>query len=215
MSNIKAVVFDFDGTLYDKRGMGRRVFLHNLRHLRLLAVTRRVCVSFRGKDFGSKERLFASLFGQIAERASVTAAKAEQWYYESYLGAMIDILQKHYRPRPKTAELLAALRSRGIAVFLYSDYGLCAQRIEAIGLAHGDFDRLYSSSEFGGLKPCATAFKKMLAENGLAADDVLLVGDSDECDGQCAEKCGVQFFPLKSDADMERLFEEMQNTNAI
>lgn len=209
MKHIKAVVFDFDGTLYDKKGMVGRVLLRNVRHLRLLVATRRACTAFRGRCFSSKEQLFSQLFHQIAKRASVTAGRAEKWYYENYLGSMIDILQRYYRPRPKTKQVIAELHKREIAVILYSDYGLCAQRMEAIGLDRSDFDRLYSSSEFGGLKPCEKAFERMLAENGLSVEEILLVGDSEECDEECARRCGADFFSLKTDGDMAKLFEKI------
>ena len=81
MNDIKAVVFDFDGTLYDKKGIGTKVILQNIRHLRMLSVTRKVCTSFRGKYFGSKDKLFSELFAKIAEKASVTPKKAQNWYY--------------------------------------------------------------------------------------------------------------------------------------
>ena len=209
MMDIKAVVFDFDGTLYDKKGMARRVVLQNLRHLRMLAATRRVCTAFRGRYFGNRDALFAELFCQIAERAVVTPQEAEAWYYAHYLGTMLRMLQRHYRPRPQTEALIAALHAAGVRVMLYSDYGLCKERVEAIGMDASTFDKLYSSSEFGGLKPCKEAFEKMLAANGLSPAEVLLVGDSDICDAECAKRSGANFFSLKTDADMARLFAEM------
>ena len=207
MNNIKAVVFDFDGTLYDKQGIGIKVILRNVRHLRMLSATRKVCISFRGKYFGSKEKLFSELFSQIARKANVTPKKAQNWYYENYIGSMIRILQKCYNMRPKSKEVISALHKRGIAVILYSDYGMCEERVAAIGFSPYDFDKLYSSSEFGGLKPCENAFEKMLSANGFSVEDVLLVGDSEECDGECAKKSGAKFFPVKTDEDMARLFE--------
>lgn len=210
MNGIKAVVFDFDGTLYDKKGMSLNVILQNIRHLRMLAATRGVCKSFRGKDFGNKDKLFSELFSQIAEKTSVTPEKAREWYYGNYIGSMIRTLQKSRKPRQGTRELISALHKKGKIVILYSDYGMCGQRVSAIGLNPSDFDKLYSSSEFGGLKPCEKAFEKMLSENGLSAGEVLLVGDSDECDGKCAERSGAQFFPVKTDADMTRLLQMVQ-----
>lgn len=205
MNDIKAVVFDFDGTLYDKKGIGIKVIRRNILHLKMLAATRKVCTSFRGKYFGGKDKLFTELFAQIADKASVTPEKAQNWYYESYLGSMIRILQKHYKLRPNSKEVISKLHKEGVSVILYSDYGMCRERVSAIGFSPSDFDKLYSSSEFGGLKPSEKAFEKMLSENGLSAEDVLIVGDSEECDGECAKRSGAKFFPVNSDADMEKL----------
>ena len=207
MNDIKAVVFDFDGTLYDKKGISTKVILQNIRHLRMLSVTRKVCTSFRGKYFGSKDKLFSELFAKIAEKASVTPKKAQNWYYKNYIGSMIRILQKCYKVRHKSKEPISELRKRGITVILYSDYGMCKERVMAIGCDSSDFDKLYSSSEFGGLKPCEKAFEKMLAKNGFSADEVLIVGDSEECDGECAKRSGAKYFPIKSDDDMAKLYE--------
>lgn len=209
MKSVRAVVFDFDGTLYDKRGMALKVVLKNIGRLSMLKATRKTCTSFRGKDFGEEERLFSELFESIARKASVTAEEARDWYYENYLGAMTSILQKRYRVRPKAGEIISELRKKGIAVILYSDYGMCRERVEAIGLNASDFDGLYSSSEFGGLKPCEKPFLKMLSENGLSAQEVLLVGDSDECDRECAKRSGARFFSVKTNGDMERLYEKV------
>ena len=205
MNDIKAVVFDFDGTLYDKKGIGLKVILQNIRHLRMLAATRKVCTSFRGKYFGSKDSLFAELFAQIAKESSVTPKKAQEWYYEHYIGSMIRILQKHYKLRPKSKEVISELHKMGITVILYSDYGEGEERVAAIGFGPSDFDKLYSSSEFGGLKPSEKAFEKMLSDNGFSADEILFVGDSEECDGKCAKRSGAKFFPIKTDEDMAKL----------
>lgn len=209
MNGIKAVVFDFDGTLYDKKGMGLKVILQNMGQLRMLRETRRVCTSFRGKYFGSEDKLFTELFAQIAEKASVTPKEARTWYYENYLGAMLRILQKHYTLRPKSKEVISELHKRGITVILYSDYGMCEERVAAIGFEPSDFDRLYSSSEFGGLKPSEKAFEKMLSENGFSAGEILFVGDSDECDRECAKRSGAEYFPVKTDDDMAKLLEKI------
>lgn len=209
MNGIKAVIFDFDGTLYDKKGMSRSVILKNIFHLKMLFATRKVCTSFRGKDFGDKEKLFSELFAQIAKKASITTEKARKWYYGNYVGSMISILQKSYNMRPKTKDVISELHKKGILVILYSDYGMCEERVAAIGFKPSDFDKLYSSSEFGGLKPCEKSYKKMLAENDLSADEILFVGDSDECDGECAKRSGSKFFSVKSDEDMIKLFKKI------
>lgn len=209
MNNIKAVVFDFDGTLYNKKGMGLRVILQNIWHLRMLSATRQVCISFRGKDFGNKDDLFSELFTQIAEKTSITPERAQDWYYKNYLGSMVRILQKHYKLRPKSKELISELHKRGITVILYSDYGLCKERVTAIAGDPSDFDELYSSSEFGGLKPCESSFKRMLLENGFSAGEILIVGDSEKCDGECARRSGANFFLIKTDEDMAKLFKKI------
>ncbi|MDY2678484.1 MAG: HAD hydrolase-like protein, partial [Oscillospiraceae bacterium] len=87
--------------------------------------------------------------------------------------------------------------------------GLCEERVTAVGGNPSDFDKLYSSSEFGGLKPCEKAFGMMISENGFSAGEILLVGDSEECDEECAKRSGAKFFPVKTDEDMVKLFREI------
>ena len=54
----------------------------------------------------------------------------------------------------------------------------------------------------------------MLAKNGFSADEVLIVGDSEECDGECAKRSGAKYFPIKSDDDMAKLYEQFRRKDS-
>ena len=204
-ADIKAAVFDFDGTLYDKKGLSFRLFLKNLFHPLRLYRTHKLCVSLRGKDFKTEATFFDELFTQLASRTGLTKKQAEKWYEEKYLAGMIRILEKSYRARKSVPELLRTIREKNIKLILYSDYGECEKRVSAVGLNPEDFDSLYSSSMFGGLKPGAAAFERMLRKENLSPQDVIFAGDSDACDRTCAEKAGALFYSVKTDEDIGEL----------
>ncbi len=210
-ADIKAAVFDFDGTLYDKKGLSFRLFIKNIFHPIRLYKTHRLCVSLRGKDFKTEAAFFDELYTQLASRTGLTEKQAEKWYREKYLAGMTEILKKTYRARKGVPELLQTIRRKNIKLILYSDYGECEKRVSAIGLNPEDFDSLYSSSMFGGLKPCTEAFERMLRKEKLTPQNVIFAGDSDACDRACAEKAGALFYSVKADENIREFLRFFQS----
>ncbi|MGN0620205.1 MAG: HAD family hydrolase [Ruminiclostridium sp.] len=210
MKNIKAVVFDFDGTLYDKKNISVYVALKNIGHPAMLLRTTRTLKAFKGKDFGSRDNYYKALFTQIGG-SPANADKAKKWYFEKYLPNMITVLAERYTVRPYVNELMKKLQQQGISVILYSDYERSEDRMGAIQAHTSHIDKIYASADFGGLKPCKEAFERMLAENGLSAENTLIVGDSEVCDKKCAELCGAQFYKVTTDEDIAKLLEMADN----
>ena len=214
MKNIKAVVFDFDGTLYDKKNIAVYVALKNIGHPAMLLRTTRTLKAFKGKDHGSRDNYYNALFSQIGGSPD-NADKAKKWYFEKYLPNMITVLANRYTVRPCVNELMEKLQKQGIRVILYSDYERSKDRMGAIQAYTTHIDKIYASADFGGLKPCKEAFERMLSENGLSAENTLIVGDSEVCDKKCAELCGAQFYKVESDDDIAKLLEMTENGSLI
>lgn len=193
---VKAVVFDFDGTLYDKKGFVKRVIMHNLTHMKLLVSERRTRRAFHGKYYESTDEYYEAFFDELARNAYRSPKKARRWYMNKYLPSLSLILEKHYKIRDGFNEFFSYCNKHDILVVLYSDYEIDLHKMKVIGAKPRLFDFLLCAPDFGGLKPCAEAFNKALKVMNVEPRNVLFVGDSDECDGGVARNTGCDYMDV-------------------
>ena len=99
-----------------------------------------------------------------------------------------------FRPLAGTREALAALRSRGLAVAVVSnwDVGL-AGHLEAVGIAR-HVDALVTSADAGAPKPDPRPFELALEQLGVGAGRAVHIGD-DKSDAAGAAAAGMRFVP--------------------
>ena len=187
---IKAVVFDLDGTLYDKKGLPRHLIAHELLHLRMLVRERKAVQRLRGVFCGDAEGFLAQLSVIVSPEHP---ERARKWYQEHYMPVMIRVLRKHYRVEDWVRPMLERLRKQGLRLAVYSDYGMVEDRLRAVGLDPSLFDCLAAAPELGGLKPAVEPARRMLEQLGLKPEEVLLVGDRQDTDGQTARSLGMAF----------------------
>ena len=191
----KAIIFDLDGTLYDKSGLARRLVIAQLRsgRLRMLKREREVRKELRGRHFDSEDVFYNAFFAQF-ERPEF----ARRWYFEEYMPDMVAILRKQYRIAPWVETTMMELRSKGCRIAVFSDYGCVHEKLKAIGfnLAWADF--LFDAPDLGGLKPCKESFEKICQEIGVPPSDCLMVGDRDDTDGAGARAVGMAFALIKN-----------------
>jgi len=204
--NIKGIIFDFDGTLFDSSRIGFHIVMDSpfdsLRILKERIVRRR----FAGRDFlngGNYYNAFFSELGKIffTERkiSPEKIEKQQKWYFDTYMACMIRVLKKHYNPRPGLEELLARIDSRGspIQAAIYSDYPALKERMEALGLPSVKHIKLYGPESYGAQKPAARPFLKIAEELNLKPEEVLVIGDRKDTDGAGAINASMQFYHLK------------------
>ena len=190
----KAIIFDLDGTLYDKSGLARRLIISQLRRgrLRMLKREREVRKLLRGKHFGSEDAFYDAFFAQF-DRPEL----ARRWYFEDYMPDMVAILRKHYRIAPWVETTMLELRANGQKVVVFSDYGSVREKLSAIGFNLDWADHLFEAPALGGLKPCKESFEKICREIGVNPSDCLMVGDRDDTDGAGARSVGMPFKHIK------------------
>ena len=163
---MKAIIFDLDGTLYDNSHLPIRLILHSLPHIFTLSAERKSRAELSGKHFGSREEYFHQLFSRIAQKRGITEQKAELWYRGIYMPSMRKVLTRHYHYKAGVPEILQQLRSQNIKIAVFSDYGYL---------------------------PCRESFLKIAEMLNEAPEDILVIGDRDDTDGQGARNSGMQF----------------------
>ena len=192
---MKAIIFDLDGTLYDKSGLARRLITSQLLRGRLsmLKREREVRKELRGRHFESEDVFYRAFFARF-ERPEL----ARRWYFEEYMPDMVAILRKHYRIASWVATTVLELRSKGRKVVVFSDYGCVREKLSAIGfnLAWADF--VFDAPSLGGLKPCKESFEKICQEIRFQPSDCLMVGDRKDTDGAGARSVGMAFKLVKN-----------------
>ncbi len=188
-----AVIFDLDGTLYDKKHLPVYLAGAQFFHLGLLKAERKVRKTLAGMHFRSEEAFYNEFFTRIAVESGHGADKAREWYFKSYLPSMARVLGKRYRLRPWVTDLFVLLKARGIPAVVYSDYGAVEEKLQALGFKLSWTDRIYCAPAFGGLKPDPAGFLSIARELGVPPGRVLVVGDRDDTDGEGARRSGMGF----------------------
>ena len=191
----RAVIFDLDGTLYDKSGLARRlIFAELLRgRLRMLKREREVRKELRGKPFKSEEAFYAAFFARFDKPEF-----ARRWYFEEYMPDMVAILRKHYHTAPWVQTVIPELRANGRKVVVFSDYGFVEEKLRAIGFRLDWADHIFDAPSLGGLKPCRESFETLCREIGCPPSDCMMVGDRADTDGAGARAVGMPFVHIKN-----------------
>ena len=186
----KAIIFDLDGTLYDKSGLARHLVLSQLRKggLRMLKREREVRKELRGRHFESEEAFYETFFGLFPK-----PEQARRWYFEEYMPDMVRILRKHYRTAPWVETNILESRANGQKVVVFSDYGCVREKLKAIGFNLNWADYLFEAPALGGLKPCKESFEKLCQTIGVLPEECLMVGDREDTDGDGARSVGMAF----------------------
>lgn len=202
IDNVKSVVFDLDGTLYDNKGLPMKLILGDIWNMFVLGAERKARKAIMGKDFGSEQAVYDALFLEMTKvKNNMTPEKARRWYEEKYMPLQVSVLQLYFQARPLVVELLEALRARNLKVILYSDYGCAAQKLQALGIPSDLFDAIVSAPELGGLKPCRQSMERLMSRLDLQAESMLYVGDREDTDGESSRPFGICFHNVKGTPD--------------
>jgi len=207
--NIKGVIFDFDGTLFDNIRLPFYLIAANPLDLLCIWRERLVRKSFAGSDHLSPEQYYNAFFKAIANSGLSSPEKIRQWYFGRYMPRMARVLKKHYKLRPGVLELnqrfieqnspnAKALPGDFPKIAIYSDYPFLKERLEALGFICHPKTLLYGPESFGAQKPAVRPFLKIAEDFGFAPEEILVIGDREDTDGIGAFKAGMRFFCLET-----------------
>ena len=193
---VRAVVFDVDGTLYEQRPlrlrMARELALRSLARPRTLADAR-VLRTFRRSREELAEEEAAGIgrlqYERAAERARVPPERVEaivaEWILERPLPHLAACR------RPGTRRLFTALGDSGRRIGVWSDYP-AAGKLEALGL-RAEAVVAATDPEVDRLKPQPAGLERLLELLAVSPAEALLVGDRDERDGEAARRLGCPY----------------------
>ena len=201
MAEIKAVIFDLDGTLYDKSRLPLRLVASQILHGKLIMLKRERSVRklLKGKYFGDKDRFEEAFFSHFKRK------NAKEWFYGTYMPDTIKILKKHYHIAPWVENCLKSLHDKGVKIAVFSDYGYVEEKLEALGFDLKWANYLFDAPSLGGLKPCKETFLKICETMDVSPQNCLMVGDRDDTDGAGANAAGMRFMKVTKASEPSEL----------
>ena len=198
-TNIKAVIFDVDGTLYHLKKIYRMVRLeiinYYLQHPWEIGDIKIITDFMQEREkhaFDIVDNVEAAQYEWAAKKTNSSPDKVRQvvdkWIFQVPLKYMY-----HCR-RTEVLELFHNLIINGIATGVFSDYPATA-KLAALGL----FPQCIVSAtdkNVGKLKPNPQGLLIAADTLGVAVENCLLIGDRDDRDGECARQARMPYLIL-------------------
>lgn len=201
LSDIKAVIFDLDGTLYNFKWLPLRLMWSLPADIARIRADRSVRTTLRGCDFATPEAYLEEYGRRMAEKTDFKSHDALNWYANRYMGTMCLLLKRHYSQRPQLERVFDRLHQRGLKIAIFSDYPRVRQRIRALDFSDktlSTISGIFSAEDFGSQKPAPRPFLEIAASLGVQPEQCLVVGDRDDTDGAGARKTGMEFIQIET-----------------
>lgn len=201
INSFKAIIFDFDGTLYDFKGVPLKLCLSSIKNILKIRADRIVKRELKGIDFSSSVQYEKEYSNKMAKITSLKEDKVLSWYNNCYIKNMTKVLQKHYCMRSNLEDLFLFLNNQNIKITIFSDYPNVKERANAIGFTQKMWNcvfNVYSSQEFGAQKPATRPFLEIAKNLQEEPQNILVVGDRDDTDGEGARNSRMNFIQIKT-----------------
>jgi putative hydrolase of the HAD superfamily len=189
MSMIRAVLFDLDGTLYDRDALVTELAAEQHRvfgdHFPRLDRNQFVATVVTLDDHGYRNK--TELYTQLAADHGLDATlsrRMEADFWERY--------DRLCRPPDDTIETLSELRQRGMTLGVITNGGTARQsaKLQSLGLS-SFFDTILISEAEGLKKPDRRIFQRALDRCGVLASEAMFVGDHPDADVAGARGAGM------------------------
>jgi FMN phosphatase YigB (HAD superfamily) len=191
--DIRVVVFDVDGTLYDqgplRRRMMKEILLYCLARPSRISLLRAIHEFRKSREQLADEEadsISRTQYERPASRLGVSPGEVqtvvEEWMFERPL--------RHLRAcrYEGVAEVFSRLKGTGRTVAAFSDYP-AAKKLRALEL-ETDLIVTALDPEVDCFKPQPAGLLQVMKLARAEPTQVLLVGDRDERDGECARRAG-------------------------
>lgn len=199
-NQLKLVIFDVDGTLYNQKQLRKRMFFAILgyyiirpwrfREVLLLYHFRKERENRIGFEANNLED---EQYSWCSSKTSLSVKKMKETI-DKWMFKYPNRFLKQYM-YPGIPILFEELQKQNILIAVYSDYP-AAKKMESMGLSA---DLIISSTDpmINAMKPSPKGVLYILEQlNIQQKDNCLFIGDREELDGTCARNAGVHFLLL-------------------
>jgi len=210
-STIHAVIFDVDGTLYEQKGLRRRMARDLLiyyafspwRYRELLSIKsyRHLREKMAGQcRVGLEEYLIEEVAWERGVDKEIVRQSVASWILERPLKYLA-----RYR-RPGLLSFIEALEMRGIRLGVFSDYP-AEKKLKSLGLPPME---CVCATDPGvdALKPSPCGLLRLMRLLEVEPEHCLFIGDRCELDGECARAAGIEYLILTDTVTGNREFSD-------
>ena len=191
-SSIQTVVFDLDGTLYNKKGLACKMVCRLWRTLPLLIAERKTRSAMSAIPFECEKDFYHYLFTIMAQKSHKTIEQTKAWYNDIYMPTMVRLIANQ-PVRKNVVQLLHECKQKGLQTILLSDYGCAEEKLKVLGIPLDAFDYITDAPSWGALKPQTSLLLPLLEYCNANPQTTLFVGDRDDKDGASARAIGARF----------------------
>jgi putative hydrolase of the HAD superfamily len=186
---LRAIIFDLDGTLYVDRELGMEIHLSACRYIAEINGVTLTQSKVLVKE--TKERLSAALGYRVSLTCTCLELRAD--IQELHRHFSEEITPEAYLGRDeRVVNLLQQLGTR-FDLYIYTNNNLCLSlRIMRLIGIDGMFRRVYTIEDSWRPKPDQAVLEKMLSEIGCLAHECLFVGDRYDVDLMLPREMGAQ-----------------------
>lgn len=195
-SHIQTLIFDLDGTLYDKKGLAFRMVCRLWWCLPLLAAERRARTRMKNCHFDSREQFYEAFFATMSKGHLWGTQTAHTWYDKVYMPTMIKIIGEYHKPSAKVLKIIDDGQQKGLTMAVFSDYGCVEEKLRAIDIDSKCFALCVDAPSLGALKPEKTIVLDLLKQLNADPRTTLFIGDRDDKDGEAARVVGAHFMHI-------------------
>jgi len=198
LSEISAVAFDLDGTLYPNYSLNLRLLPFLFRHSRFMLAFGRARNIIRleqeaqagltiqpssGIDFYDRQAQLVA--EQIKTQKDEIREKIDRLIYRGWEPFFLKI-----KPFPHVKEVLEELRAAGLKLGLLSDFPPDI-KLDHLGLS-SLWDTVLCSESIGALKPAVKPFEELAKALACPAEKILYVGNSHQYDVEGSKRAGMK-----------------------
>jgi len=192
IDDVDAIIFDLDGTIYDKKGLKLFFTLAFLHKLPLMLSYLKVRKNNYGVDYGSKEEFQKQIIAELASKSSISTEKSKK-LINLFMTKFVTILKHKYKPNSDIVSVIDKYHTKGTKIVCLSDFSMVKERLLALNIDINKFTLIKSSEDYGTLKPATTPFIKIAEELNISPSKIIVVGDRDDTDGEGARRSNMRF----------------------
>ncbi len=198
LKNIKGIIFDFDGTLYDNSKLSFNLIANRFFDIFKIKADRDTRADLAGRDFVNIDKYHDIFYKVLASHTFYTVNYMRNWHQKIYGKHMLKIMKKYHKPYNGAIELFSILEKAGIKTAIFSDYADIQKRMNAIGFPENITSHTYSAEDFGATKPAKRPFLTIAGYFNLPPENILVVGDRADRDGRGADAAGMKYIRIES-----------------